>query len=184
MATTLWTIGHSTRTLPELIGFLQEHGIRLLVDVRRFPGSRRHPQFGKESLAEGMGAAGIAYRHEPDLGGRRQPLPDSPNLAWRSAGFRGVADHLATETGRRALERLAAEAERQPTAILCAEAHPSRCHRRVIADSLVARGLVVFHILALGSTVAHQLDPSASIGPTGDLTYPAAPELQPSLFEG
>jgi len=180
MPTTLWTVGHSTRSLPELIDLLQEHGIRRLVDVRRFPGSRRHPQFGEDSLASGLAAAGISYRHERDLGGRRQPLPDSPNLAWRSAGFRGVADHLATEAGRRALERLAAEAERQLTAILCAEAHSAGGHRRLIADALVARGVAVIHVLAVGSTAPHRLQPLARIGATGDVTYPAAPEMQPA----
>ena len=183
MATTLWTVGHSTRTLPELTRLFREHGIRHLVDVRRFPGSRRHPQFGRESLASGLAAAGISYRHEPDLGGRRQPLPDSPNLAWRSAAFRDVADHLDTETGLWALECLAAEAERQPTAILGAEAHPSRCHRRLIADALLARGVVVIHFLSVGSTARHQLQPSARIGAAGDVAYPATPELQAGLFE-
>jgi uncharacterized protein (DUF488 family) len=184
MPTTLWTVGHSTRTLPELIGLLQEHGIRHLVDVRRFPGSWRHPQFGKESLATGLAAAGISYRHEPDLGGRRQPHPESPNLAWHNAGFRGVADHLATEVGRRALARLAAEAERQPTGTLCAEAHPSRCHRRLIADALVARGMEVIHILAPGRSTLHELHPSARIGADGAVTYPATPGPQTGLFDG
>ena len=92
----IFTVGHSTRPQDELIAILREAGVELLVDVRRFPGSRRHPQFGREALRAGLAAAGIAYRHEPDLGGRREPRPDSPNTAWRVAGFRGYADHMAS----------------------------------------------------------------------------------------
>jgi len=134
MAVTLFTIGHSTRAIGELLALLAEHGIETLIDVRRFPGSRRHPQFSREALAASLAAAGIEYVHEPDLGGRRQPRPDSPNTAWRVAAFRGYADYMDSEPFAAALARLLRSAARSRTVILCAEAVPWRCHRRLIAD--------------------------------------------------
>jgi uncharacterized protein (DUF488 family) len=171
------TIGHSTRTAEELLDLLGEHGVALLVDVRRFPGSRRHPQFGRDALEAALAGRGIAYRHEPDLGGRRAALPDSPNNAWRVEAFRGYADHMATPAFERALERLIAlgsalGAERS-VAILCAEAVPWRCHRRLIADALTARGVEVRHILAPGRSEPHALHPDARVLPGGRLVYPA-----------
>ena len=156
----IFTVGHSIRPQNELIAILEEARVKLLVDVRRFPGSRRHPQFGKEALSAGLAAAGIAYRHEPDLGGRREPRPDSPHTAWRVAGFRGYADHMASPEFRAALERLIAPPE-TPTAVMCAEALPWKCHRQLIADALVARGIEVVHLLAAGQRQAHVLNPAA-----------------------
>jgi len=179
------TIGHSTRSVEELIGLLRESGIRLLVDVRRYPGSRRHPQFGRDALAAALRAAGIEYVHEPDLGGRREPRPDSPNTAWRNSGFRGYADYMATPPFRAALERLVARGEEEPTAIMCAEAVPWQCHRRLIADALVARGIPVIHILGPERTESHELHPDARVGPDGTVSYPAGGEgpAQADLFE-
>jgi uncharacterized protein (DUF488 family) len=134
----IFTVGHSTRAQEELTAILKEAGVALLVDVRRFPGSRRHPQFGKERLRAALAAEGIGYRHEPDLGGRREPRADSPNTAWRAAAFRGYADHMASPEFQSALERLVARPD-VPAAVMCAEALPANCHRQLIADALVAR---------------------------------------------
>jgi len=166
----IFTVGHSIRPQNELIAILEEARVKLLVDVRRFPGSRRHPQFGKEALSAGLAAAGIAYRHEPDLGGRREPRPDSPHTAWRVAGFRGYADHIASPEFRAALERLIAPPE-TPTAVMCAEALPWKCHRQLIADALVARGIEVVHLLAAGQRQAHVLNPAAVLHRDGTVVY-------------
>jgi uncharacterized protein (DUF488 family) len=166
----IFTVGHSTRPQEELVAILKEAGVGLLVDVRRFPGSRRHPQFGKEALRAGLAQAGIAYRHEPDLGGRRDPRPDSPNTAWRVAAFRGYADHMASPEFRAALERLLAPVP-GPAAVMCAEAVPWKCHRQLIADALVARGVEVVHLLAPGRRQAHVLNPAAAAGADGSVVY-------------
>jgi uncharacterized protein (DUF488 family) len=173
----VFTAGHSTRPAAELLAMLQEAGVGLLVDVRRFPGSRRQPQYGREALAAGLAGAGIAYVHEPALGGRRAPRPDSPHTAWRNAGFRGYADHMETAEFHDALTRLEALAAERPTAILCAEAVPWRCHRRLIADALLARGWEVVHLLAPGRSEPHVLHPDAQILPDGGLLYAAAAPL-------
>jgi len=174
----IFTVGHSTRGQDELIAILNEAGVELLVDVRRFPGSRRHPQFGKEALGAGLAAAGIAYRHEPDLGGRRAPRPDSPNTAWRVAGFRGYADHMASAGFRAALERLIAQQD-TPTAVMCAEAVPWKCHRQLIGDALVARRVEVVHLLGLGERQIHVLNPNAAVGPDGVVVYPGRGRMMP-----
>jgi len=180
-AFTVFTIGHSTRSAGELIAILAEAGIERLVDVRRFPASRRHPQFGRDALAAALAEAGIAYRHEPDLGGRRPPRPDSPNTAWRVAAFRGYADHMDSREFRAALERLLAGAAERPTAVMCAEAVPWRCHRRLIADALVARGIAVVHLLAPGRSDPHVLSPDARVLPDHRLVYPAPADAQGAL---
>lgn len=175
------TLGHSTRTLDELVALLREFGATELVDVRRFPGSRRHPHFNGPALARHLESLGIGYAHEPDLGGRRAPRPDSPNTAWRVAAFRAYADHTASAEFQAALGRLRARAEAGRPAILCAEAVPWRCHRQLIADALVAQGVEVTHILGRGQSRAHVLHPAAVRGADGVLVYPA--EGQPSLFD-
>lgn len=169
----VYTAGHSTRTAAELLELLLAAGVELLVDVRRFPGSRRHPQFGREALAASLAEAGIDYRHEPDLGGRRAPRPDSPHTAWRVAAFRGYADHMETPEFAAALARLEEAAAERPTVILCAEALPQRCHRRLIADTLVARGHEVVHLLAPGRSEPHALHPDARVLANGRLIYAA-----------
>jgi len=177
----IFTLGHSTRSAAELLGMLREAGIERLVDVRRFPGSRRHPQFGRDALAATLDAAGIGYLHAADLGGRRPPRPDSPNGAWRVAGFRGYADYMDAPEFRAALERLIAGAAERPTAILCAEAVPWRCHRRLIADALVTRGIEVVHLLAPGRSEPHALHPDARLLPGHRLVYPAPKDAQAAL---
>jgi uncharacterized protein (DUF488 family) len=169
----VWTIGHSTRALAELLALLAEFEVTTLVDVRRFPGSRRYPHFSGPALARALSGVAIAYAHEPDLGGRRDPVPDSPNAAWRVAAFRGYADHMATPAFRAGLLRVLALAEKGRPVILCAEAVPWRCHRQLIADALVARGVTVRHILGPGQERAHELNPSARPGPDGVLVCPA-----------
>lgn len=179
------TIGHSTRTIGELIALLRENGVTMIVDVRRFPGSRRFPQFGRDALAAALAEAGIAYRHEEALGGRRSGDPSagpSPNTAWRVAAFRAYADYMATPPFRAALQRLMEDAEHGRPAILCAEAVPWRCHRRLITDALLARGVPVLDIIGPGPATPAVLSPHALVHADGGVTYPATP--QADLFGG
>ena len=179
----VFTLGHSTRPMVEFLGLLREHGVQLLVDVRRYPGSRRHPQYSRDSLSASLQEAGIQYMHEPDLGGRRAARPGSPHTAWRVEAFRGYADHMETPEFGAALERLMDRAARETVAILCAEAVPWRCHRRLISDALVARGVEVRHILGPGRADPHEIDPNARILPGGRLLYAGPEGDQPSLFD-
>lgn len=172
------TVGHSTRTVEELIGLLRAHGVERLVDVRRFPGSRRHPQFGRETLESALGAAGISYAHEEALGGRRPVLAGSPNDAWRNRGFRGYADYMGTAGFAAALDRLIDGARKARTAIMCAEAVPWRCHRNLIADALTARGVEVRHILGEDRAEVHALNVHATVLPDGRLIYPGDAQLR------
>jgi uncharacterized protein (DUF488 family) len=179
----IFTIGHSTRTADELLALLRAHGIRRLVDVRRYPGSRRHPQFSRELLSAQLAAAGIEYVHATELGGRRSAQPESANDAWRSTAFRGYADHMASAEFQAWLERLITWAAGSDTAIMCAEAVPWRCHRQLIADALVARRVGVTHIASATRAEAHSLSPHAVVSAAGGVTYPAnPPETQIGLF--
>src|SRR5512143_3848761 len=144
---TIWTIGHSTRTIEEFIDLLRQHRIEILVDVRHFPGSRRVPDFNKDALHGALATAGIRYEHMVELGGRRPPRPDSHNLAWRNASFRGYADYMETQPFRDGVDHLLEVARAGRTAIMCSEAVWWRCHRSMIADYLKAAGVQVFHIL-------------------------------------
>ena len=169
-----FTIGHSTHTLDAFAALLEGHGVRRVADVRRFPGSRRHPQFRREALAEGLAAHGIGYAHLEALGGRRSVVPGSPNGGWENAAFRGYADHMATAAFAAGLEELEALAEAAATAVMCAEALWWQCHRRLVADALVARGWVVDHIGPDGALARHELTPFAVVAAKGRLVYPAA----------
>jgi uncharacterized protein (DUF488 family) len=160
---TLYTVGHSTRPLEEFVALLAAQGVAGIADVRRFPASRRHPHFAREALAATLGDAHIAYDWLPELGGRRKPRPDSPHVAWRSAAFRAYADHMDTPEFVAGLNRLCALGATRPTALLCAEAVPWRCHRQLIADALVTRGHEVRHILTPVSPEAHRLSPHARL---------------------
>ncbi|HEX2252319.1 MAG TPA: DUF488 domain-containing protein [Thermoanaerobaculia bacterium] len=180
-AATVFTAGHSTRGLDELLELLSAFGVRRLVDVRRFPGSRRHPQFSRERFAPALAAAGIDYRHEENLGGRRRGRPDSPHGAWRVAAFRAYADHMESPEFQAALARLEDLARERPTVMLCAEAVPWRCHRRLIADALVARGHEVRHLLGPGRADRHELHPDAVVLPGGHLAYPSPADRQSPL---
>jgi uncharacterized protein (DUF488 family) len=167
------SIGHSTRSGAELLELLKANGVRTLVDIRLIPRSRRHPQFEQAALRESLAAAGIAYVHLPRLGGRRRPRPDSVNTAWRNESFRGYADYLQTPEFEDALDELLDLALRAgPIAIMCAEAVPWRCHRFLVADALVARGVPVEHILGQGPRQPHRLSSTARVE-HGKLTYPA-----------
>ncbi len=179
----VFTVGHSTRTWAEFRELLREHGIEQLVDVRRFPGSRRHPHFARESLSRALSEAGIEYSHEPDLGGFRQPRPESPNTAWRSKGFRAYADHMDSPEFQEALSRLIGLASRSTVAIMCAEATPWRCHRQLISDALVARGHEVIHVLGPGKSDSHNLNVNARLLPDFRLVYREAATEQPGLFK-
>lgn len=180
----VFTIGHSTRPIEELLALLAENGVGLLVDVRRYPGSRRHPQFSREALAGSLQAAGIEYMHEPRLGGRRDARPGSPHTAWRVEAFRGYADHMETAEFQEALEKLITLSRERTIAILCAEAVPWRCHRRLISDALVARGLEVRHILGPRRADTHEIDPNARVLEGGRrLVYSGPVEAQGELFD-
>jgi len=168
---TIWTIGHSTRTLEELLALLREHGVELLADVRHFPSSKQVPWTNRPVLASSLEAHRIRYRHFEDLGGYRKPRPDSPNTGWRSTGFRGYADHMATEAFSRALDDLLAEAAGNRTAVMCAEAVPWRCHRSLLADALQAREATVVHILGAGRAETHRRTTFAKVR-GGRVTHP------------
>lgn len=181
---TIWTIGHSTRPIEEFVGMLRANGIERLVDVRSHPGSRRHPQFGKDALSASLGAAGIEYVHMPELGGRRKARADSPNTAWRNESFRGYADYTMTEEFGAGLARLIEMAGERPTAIMCAEALWWQCHRGLIADALKVRGARVLHIAGDRAPAEHPYTSAASVV-DGRLSYAgAAGEKQSGLFEG
>lgn len=180
MPDTIFTIGHSTLEIERFLALLRGQEIDVLADVRRYPGSRRNPQFGAEALARSLREAGIAYRaYGESLGGRRRARPDSLNVAWRSASFRGYADHMASAEFAAGIERLEQEARLRRVALMCAEAHPSRCHRLLVADALVARGWRVTHILSDGRAGDHALTAFAVVD-GGEVTYPGP---QASLLE-
>ena len=180
---TLFTVGHSTRPLADFLDLLGAHRIARLIDVRRFPGSRRHPQFGRDALARALAGAGIVYVHEPELGGRREAAAsDSPNRAWRNASFRAYADHTASDSFRGALARLLAGAAERPTAIMCAEAVPWRCHRQLIADAALARGWRVLHILSPKRADPHALHADARVRGDGTIVYPGGDGEQQRLL--
>ena len=198
----IWTIGHSTRGIDEFISLLKENLIKLLVDVRAWPGSKRYPQFNKDALAESLNAHGIRYEHFPELGGKRKSKPDSRNTAWRNASFRAYADYMETEQFQKGIERLldvagqgaagrhrtdspwrtwaAAEPKHDggeavipcAVAIMCAEAVWWRCHRSLIADYLKARGVEVLHILGANKVEPHPYTSAARIV-NGKLSYEA-----------
>jgi uncharacterized protein (DUF488 family) len=180
-ACTLWTIGHSTRPLDLFVALLHDEGIEVLVDVRRFAGSRRNPQYAGESMAHALPAAGFAYLALPELGGRRLARTDTANTAWRNASFRGYADYMETAAFAAARERLAAVALERRTAVMCAEAMWWQCHRGLISDDFKAAGWTVWHILAPGRIEEHPYTSAARIE-DGRLTYTPAPGPQGALF--
>lgn len=177
----VWTIGHSTREWEVFVAMLKEAGIRTLVDVRRFAGSRRNPQFSGEAMARALPEAGIDYVAMPDLGGRRPPRKDSPNTAWRNASFRGYADYMDTTAYRQARAQLAAFARSEPTAVMCAEALWWQCHRGLISDDFKADGWTVIHLLAPGRSEVHPYTSAARIV-DGKLEYSPPEPPQASLL--
>jgi uncharacterized protein (DUF488 family) len=184
MRAEIFTVGHSTHPIERFLSLLRDAGIEAIADVRRFPGSRRHPQFGADALAESLGSQGIDYEpFREQLGGRRsrrdvEAAGVSPpdNSAWRNASFRAYADYMSTDAFAAGLERLEALAGRRRTAIMCAESHPSRCHRRLVADALLARGWRVVHLLPDGREEEGAFSPDAVV--EGErVHYPAQPSL-------
>ena len=170
---TVWTLGHSTRPIDAFLGVLAAYEIELIADVRRFPGSRRQPQYGGDAFCASLAGVGIAYRWLPALGGRRRPAVDSPNIGWRHPAFRGYADHLASEEFAGGLFESELLARGLRTAIMCAETLWWRCHRRLIADVLTSLGYDVIHIRDERSAEHHRLMPPVRIT-MGRLTYPEA----------
>ncbi len=212
---TIFTIGHSTRSLDDFIALLHSHGINRLADIRTVPKSRRHPHFAGDALARSLPAEDVAYRHFPGLGGLRKPKRDSTNTGWRHEGFRGYADYMQTAEFARALEELidwarggperaapqldndvmsveratpqlhedvaraegavptgnVARALQARVAIMCAEALWWRCHRQLVADALVARGIEVRHIASASSAPSHTLTDFARVD-AGRVSYP------------
>jgi uncharacterized protein (DUF488 family) len=166
----VWTIGHSTRSLDELLELLASFDIEALADVRRHPGSRRLPWFLRESLEKSLPAKGLEYRWMPALGGRRKPRPDTPNTAWRNESFRGYADHIQTAEFAAGLDELLALARERRTVMMCAELLWWRCHRALISDVLKVRGIEVVHILDARQTKVHPYTSAATVV-DGRLTY-------------
>ena len=176
---TIWTIGHSTQSMEQFLEAIGAHGMETIVDVRRFPGSRRLPQFGSAALESALAEHGVDYRWIEALGGRRQADPDSPNDGWRHAAFRGYADHMATEAFAEGVFELAMIAAGSRTAIMCAEVLWWRCHRRLVADALVSLGYEVRHIRDTSEAEMHRLAPPAIVV-DGVLTY-ESPDRQMDL---
>ena len=176
----LFTIGHSTHSIEEFLALLSTHGIRHLVDVRSIPKSRHVPQFNSDALAGSLNTAGIGYTHLKDLGGRRHSRKDSMNTGWRNASFRGYADYMATPQFSEGLAALTEIASTTPTAIMCAEAVPWRCHRSLIADALILKGWRVRDILTAAPAAEHKTTPFL-VNVNGQPTYPN-PNEPASLF--
>jgi uncharacterized protein (DUF488 family) len=174
---TIYTIGHSTRSQDELIGLLREHSVDVLIDVRAIPRSRHNPQFNQETLAGALKHSAIAYRNPKVLGGMRAELRgvESPNLFWKPGGFRNFADYAMTPLFRVALGKLEDLAAEHCPAIMCAEAHWTNCHRRIITDYLLADGFTVVHIVAAGKTERAEMTPAAVRTEAGALLYPGDP---------
>jgi uncharacterized protein (DUF488 family) len=178
---TVWTIGHSTRPIEEFLSLLAEHQIELLVDVRRFPVSKRYAQYNEANLRSSLTEVGVDYLWLPELGGRRNPRRDSPNTAWRNAGFRGYADHMMTREFRDGFERVIESAELSRVAVMCSESVWWRCHRGLISDALVVAGLRVVHIMGPGTSAEHPMTPPARIV-DGKLSYRAEKDGQAELL--
>jgi len=162
-ANIIYTIGHSTCSMADFIHILQDRGIRHVADIRRFPASRRHPQFNKEALAAALKSASIAYTHLEGLGGRRRAKADSPNTLWRNESFRGFADYMETAAFAEAAATLEELARRRPLVFMCAEALWWRCHRALISDYLKAGGWQVVHIATNGKESEHPYTQAARV---------------------
>ena len=171
MTHTLWTVGHSTRSIEEFLCLLSGHGIRMIVDVRRFPFSRRHPHFQIDSLSGSLRKAGLEYLSLPPLGGRRSRQPESENDGWRNAGFRGFADYMQTPPFWKGLEILRGYAEEFTVAMMCAEALPWKCHRFLVADAVMSTGWRVRHIIDSNRVDAHEMTSFAQVK-DGLIVYP------------
>ena len=170
MAPTVWTIGHSTRSLDEFLGLLRSYEVEEIADVRSFPGSRKYPHFGQEALAQALREQGVAYEWFKELGGRRRPDPDSPHTSWRNASFRAYADYMQTPAFQEALHELMERASNVRIALMCAEAVWWRCHRSMVSDALCVQGLHVVHIMDERHETAHPMTGPARVV-DGRLSY-------------
>jgi uncharacterized protein (DUF488 family) len=166
----VWSVGHGTRPIEDLVTVLREAGVKVLADVRSIPGSRRHPQFGRSALTASLDTAGIEYVHLRGLGGRRDAVPDSPHVALKVDAFRGYADHMMTDEFAADYGRLGELARQKPTAFMCAETHWSKCHRRMLSDRLTVDGWSVVHLVTPGKSESHRLWHVARVV-DGDLVY-------------
>jgi uncharacterized protein (DUF488 family) len=176
---TIFTIGHSTRPIEEFLDLLRAHGIKQVIDIRTIPKSRRNPQYSLDALAASLAAAEIGYLHLKELGGLRHPRRDSINQGWRNASFRGYADYMQMPEFSAGLDRAIALAKEKPTALMCAEAVPWRCHRSLVSDALLVRGMRVLEIISAAQPKEHTLTPFARVSGT-QVTYPAD---QQALFD-
>jgi uncharacterized protein (DUF488 family) len=172
------TVGHSSRRLDEFIGLLRAHGVTFVVDVRKMTRSRHNPQFNGDTLPASLHEAGIGYLDLPELGGLRRRRPGSPNGGWKNTSFQGYADHMLTPQFEWGLQTLIERANQERVALMCAEAVPWRCHRSLIADALLVRGIPVEHILSEKQTMPHALRPFARVEGTR-ITYPPAEDTKP-----
>ena len=169
---TVFTLGHATRSLEELITLLQHYAIKHLIDIRTIPKSRHNPQFNEKELSKNLSKAHIKYTHMKDLGGFRRPLKDSINTGWRNLSFRGYADYMQTDTFAQAIDQLIKYAQQDQIAIMCSEAVPWRCHRSLIGDALLARHIDVEDIISLTSCKPHTMTPWARVK-QNKVTYPS-----------
>lgn len=172
----IWTIGHSTHTIEEFIEMLHSFQITLLADIRKFPGSRRYPHFNKEALEISLPAIGIEYLHLKELGGRRKPLENSRNTAWKNDAFRGYADYMQTDEFDKAIRHLETIAQKQRTCYMCSEAVWWSCHRSLVSDYLKWKGWTVMHIMDINKATEHPYTKPARIA-DGILRYD-----EPGLF--
>ena len=173
---TILTVGHGRRSLQEFAELLNSFAVTLVVDVRTIPRSRHNPQFNRETLPEDLASQGISYHHQPGLGGLRKTRPDSINSGWHNSAFRGFADYMQTDAFRSSLDELINMASGQIPALMCAESLPWRCHRSLIADALLIRGIPVLHLFKPGLAEAHQLTGFARVNDTV-ITYPELPSV-------
>src|ERR1700735_3491652 len=169
---TIFTIGHSTRALDELVDLLRGHGVRRVIDIRTIPRSRRNPQYNRETLGPALRSRKIGYVHLKGLGGLRHAKPNSKNLGWHNASFRGFADYMQTPGFEAALRRAIKLSKDKPSALMCAEAVPWRCHRSLVADALTARNFPVEHIMSESRANPHKLTPFAQVRGK-KVTYPS-----------
>ncbi len=167
----VFTIGHSTHSIEEFVDILKAHGVELVIDIRTIPKSRHNPQYNSDTLASVLQGYAIGYEHLPGLGGLRHAKKDSINTAWENASFRGFADYMQTEVFEQSLDTLIEMAEKQPLAVMCAEAVPWRCHRSLIADALLVREITVMDIMSKALAQAHMMTPWAHVRGT-TITYP------------
>jgi uncharacterized protein (DUF488 family) len=181
---TIFTVGHSTRSFEELVDVVKSHGVRAIADVRIFPRSRRHPHVNDDALARELPRVGIEYLPFKSLGGHRKARPDSINIAWRNASFRGYADYTQTPAFQTALDELMCAARERQTAIMCAEAVPWRCHRSLIADALLVRGWDVQDIFDAKIAKPHKLPEFAMVNGKMIEYRGGAGSSEPSLFDG